>query len=514
MMHDVSTRGETHKKSRPVLSQDNSSQVISREKYLEGGSMLVKNDHSSNAEIREFLQDLTMREAPVTDSELQNAANLLQSIVNSPRPSVEVARRLDEIDCLIPALLDLNIRQARMDGRPDLAAGLSDLKANIELQKSLLGYKTNRLTEKIPAYEPVHENFRPEQDLITNIVPMQRFTGRVAVFQPHDTEPNGHNRIQLLKSALYAKGLLINADDGQPRQPDAAVFSNPFVDPALMEKMSSLSTEGVPLILDLDQSGGQSTLAALRQSSPDVTLQTLNKAYATALMLADLITVPSDSQAEKLRASGYMVLTIPNGWSVANPYWAAKAAHAGTPVRVGWFGSSGSLEDLALIRRPLIRLLREFEEGLRLVIVDDQDACQMFDEVSDSLTTFFPCAAHNDIPYLMDQMDILLLPARNGAVNHEFLENMLLYAGVKKIPWLATPQTEAAGWKRGGLICSNTEDWHVNLRQLIIEKDFRQSLGMEGFQAASRREMLIHIYQWYKAFHLVKISKPDYNIEA
>jgi tetratricopeptide (TPR) repeat protein len=85
--------------------------------------------------IARLLQRLTGRRAPVTKAEVARAAHILSEIVNSPRPAIEVSKRLNEIDELLPALLELNIRQARADGRPDVAAALEHLSNNIALQK-------------------------------------------------------------------------------------------------------------------------------------------------------------------------------------------------------------------------------------------------------------------------------------------------------------------------------------------------------------------------------------------
>ena len=441
----------------------------------------------SSEAVRDLLQNLTQRVVPVSEAELIQAAEVLQEIVNSPKPAEEVAKRLDEIDSLLPALIDLNIRQARLDGRPDLAAGLAYLKTNINLQKSI---SQEPLEEKIPTIEK-------------NVLPVKEFFGRVAIFQPDGVRQEEQGRIRLLKSALFARGNLIPDEQSEDCFPDVALFSNPFMEPRLMEKMAALSAAGIPIILDLEYADGQATVSAMTRSKMGVSLQALNKAYASALILADLITVSSPGMYDELSNSGHLVVYIPNGWSNDNPYWGTTTSSTDTAVRLGWFGSSGNLEDLSLIRRPLIRLLREFEHHLRLVIVDDQAAYHMFDHDAEGLVTFLPCVSSNEIPFILDQMDVLMIPTRRTNTIQRQIEDLLMYAGVKKIPWVASPVSDVSEWKEGGMFCSSLEEWHLKLRHLIVEKDLRQTLGMGGFQIAARREMRIHINQWYHVFTMV-----------
>ncbi|MBI3764692.1 MAG: hypothetical protein HY260_22865 [Chloroflexi bacterium] len=84
--------------------------------------------------IARLLQRLTDRETPVAEAEVNRAAQMLEEMINSRQPALAVAERLNEIDALLPALLELNVRQARAGGRPDLAEALDLLLQNIRPQ--------------------------------------------------------------------------------------------------------------------------------------------------------------------------------------------------------------------------------------------------------------------------------------------------------------------------------------------------------------------------------------------
>jgi hypothetical protein len=273
------------------------------------------------------------------------------------------------------------------------------------------------------------------------------------------------------------------------------------MDMRLMEKMAELSVVNVPIILDLGQFDEQIFQPVLEHNLTDLPSQVQHKTYIAALFLADLITVPSESFADKLRSYGYPAQAIPNGWSITNPYWTEKPERSGATIQLGWFGSSENIDDLAVIRRPLIRLLSEFDDKLRIIIVGNQNAYRMFDHVPEELKTFIPYLAKDELPYIINQMDILLMPLRKTPENNLCADDMLVYAGLKKIPWAASSFPALTNWGKGGMTCTSLEEWHTNLRCLILDKDLRQALGSDGFHNAAWREMFIHIQLWYQAFN-------------
>ena len=65
------------------------------------------------------------------NNEVDIATKLLDEIIHSSNPAELVAKHLDQIENLLPALLELNIRQAKMENRPDLASSLEDLQGAI-----------------------------------------------------------------------------------------------------------------------------------------------------------------------------------------------------------------------------------------------------------------------------------------------------------------------------------------------------------------------------------------------
>jgi glycosyltransferase involved in cell wall biosynthesis len=147
------------------------------------------------------------------------------------------------------------------------------------------------------------------------------------------------------------------------------------------------------------------------------------------------------------------------------------------------------LEDLILIRRYIIRVIREFP-NTRIVIIGDPHAYRLFDGMPENRRMYIPLVGHEEIPYLLSQLDILLVPLRNRPYNMSLPDTILMQAGARGIPWLATPIPSYRDWSDGGILTETVGDeWHLNLRHLLMDQELRNSLGRAGREAARDREM-------------------------
>jgi glycosyltransferase involved in cell wall biosynthesis len=377
-----------------------------------------------------------------------------------------VAEYLDEIDTLLPALLELNIRQARADGRPELAQALQELLNNVHLQMN--GFIEHSVGK--PA------SSAPQALRILFIGPAN---------QPASLR-------QLLPAeALSAYGHEVTVATRFPADPqehfDLVVAHNPHGDPHLLHGLATCAAAHIPIIVDLDADFEQMPIThpdyvTLRLGTPPRA-----KAFTAALLLADRVCVPNESLAASLRASGYQMEVIPEGWNQANPLW-QKPPPRRHSLNLGWIGQPGQLEDMAMIRRYVTRIMREFSH-VNLVIVGDVQVYQLFDSLPEARRLFLPPVNLEDYPYLYGQIDILLVPLRNTPFNNSQTDRQLMEAGVRQIPWVASPLPEYAAWGVGGLIANEPDDWHTYLRQLINDSTLRIKLGKAGRMKAEEREM-------------------------
>jgi glycosyltransferase involved in cell wall biosynthesis len=200
-----------------------------------------------------------------------------------------------------------------------------------------------------------------------------------------------------------------------------------------------------------------------------------------------MVSVPSEIHAASLRSLVDNVRVIPDGWSQQNKLW-DKSSHPRKTINIGWVGASGQLEDLLLVRRFIIRIVREFSDT-RIVIIGNPQAYRLFENLPENRRMYLPVVSHEEFPYLLSQIDVLLVPLRTLPYNNTLPDTILVEAGVKGVPWIASPISSFQHWQAGGIISESLDEWHPNLRHLIMDEKFRYSLGEAGKSAARSREM-------------------------
>lgn len=441
--------------------------------------------------VAHLLQRLTNSRSKISQEEVEKAAALLSEIVHSANPAQKVAQNLDQIDALLPALLELNIRQARADGRPDLAEVLSNLQMNIELQ---LQSRDLSATQPVALYP---QAARAETRRLA-------FNGRVLLLAADPGRLN--SRMAFLAEVLSQAGAEVMIQDAfsaeQEPRPAAVVASNPHGSPGLLESLAACTAARIPIILDLD-----CDFEHMPVTHPDYGRSGLGspanaRSYTAALLLADKITVPSAALAEALQRAGYPAQALPDGWSERNPLWSKPAPPRDT-LNIGWVGLPGQVEDVAQIRRVILRVVREFPHT-QLVIAGDSQTYQLFESLPENRRLFLPTVEYEDYPYLLGQIDILLAPFRNNPFNYTGSDRLLMEAGVKKIPWIASPLPAAANWHAGGLIAGGPEEWHTYLRQLVLDAELRARLAEEGHRRALERRVECLGHDWLAAIEQVR----------
>ena len=419
--------------------------------------------------VSRLLQRLTGQPKAINEENVIRAASLLEKIIHSENPADVVAERLDEIDELLPALIELNIRQAQADGRHELAEALRGLQLNIDYQ---LDVKDNdqTATEKTVAATPL-------------------FKGNILLLLP-DTEKKSR-RMALLKPALEGLGCHVsekgNFTPGRDAKPDVVIASNPHTNPAMGQSLATLSTLGVPIILDLDSDFEKQPVFHPEYATRGLGTQTRSNVYTSALSLAKIVSVPSETQAASLKGVVEQVCYIPDGWSQKNKLW-DKNPPARSSINIGWVGSSGQLEDLLFVRRYILRIMREFPDT-RIVITGNPQAYRLFETLPENRRLYLPVVSHEEFPYLLSQMDILLLPLRNLPYNLSAPDTLLVDAGARSIPWIASPMPAFRRWSAGGMIAETPDEWHLNLRHMVKDHELRSNLGRAGRYAARTREM-------------------------
>ena len=437
--------------------------------------------------VARLLQRLIGKTQIINENDILRAALLLEKIINSESPAELVSKHLDEIDELLPALIELNIRQAYVDGRSDLADSLRSLQVNIDYQ---LGSK---------------ESANPMKNV--DDLPQLQFSGDIFLLLP-DLEKKS-NRMTLLRSTLESLGCRVTEKgeyvSGRDARPDVVITSNPHTNPMLLESISALSVDDVPIIMDLDTDFEKQPVSHPEYNSKGLGNQIRSDDYTSAVSMASIVTAPSEIQVASLHNSSETVCVIPNGWSQQNKLW-DKGSHPRKTINIGWVGTSGQLEDLLFIRRFIVRIVREFS-NTRIVIIGNPQAYRLFENLPENRRQYLPVVAHEEFPYLLSQIDVLLVPLRTLPFNSSLPDTILVEAGAKGIPWIASPISSFRSWQAGGIISESLDEWHLNLRQLIMDDEFRRSLGEAGKHAARAREMNCLGRLWLDVIRQVTDSK-------
>jgi tetratricopeptide (TPR) repeat protein len=430
-----------------------------------GDSGLPETSPTDLPAVARLLQRLTGQNKSVSETDILRAATLLDRIINSENPAALVSEHLDEIDELLPALIELNIRQAYADGRHDLVEVLRVLQLNIDYQ--LDARSENVAGSDVPAV----------------------YEGRICLLLP-DLE-NKSARMTTLKTALEALGCQVTERSeylpARDQKPDVVITSNPHINPALCESLEALAAAQIPILLDLDTDFEKQPISHHAYLTQGLGTQLRSNAYTTALALADLVTVPSETLAVGLGDVTRRICLLPDGWASQNKLW-EKPAPSRSTLNIGWVGTNGELEDLVIVRRYILRILREFPHT-RIVVLGNPQAYRLFESLPENRRLYLPVVAHEEFPYLLSQLDILLVPLRNLPYNLSLPDTALVEAGARGIPWLASPTPAFRRWKAGGILCESPDDWHLNLRHLVMDDDLRQTLGTAGKNAARAREM-------------------------
>jgi hypothetical protein len=428
--------------------------------------------------ISRLAERLSGHSLAIDEGQIRQAAVLLEKTVRSDSPAASVSEHLDEIDALLPAILELNIRQARSQGKSELAANL------VEIQQSLIKNQT---------VGEITENPAAGAD---NLVPAVTTNKRVILLgEPSDLSPL---RQSIIQKALEQSGVHVNTrweDIPLPWEGfDMVIAHNPHTNPVLMKALAGWAGAGNPVLVDMD-----TDFRTIHPGSPvknNTNTDSLldRRTFTAALQLADLITFPSTTLAMAFSNEGYQAYALPDGWSSKNSLWSKQVAPS-AKLNLGINVEPEGMENVAAIRRVVIRILREFPQT-RLVVSGDPEAYSLFNTIPDTRRVYLPPTEPEDYPYLLAQADIHLFPGGDDDASKFASDRKYMEIGARKAVWIGSPVPASEEWSSGGLIARSMDDWYTHLKTLIIDTDLRQKLAQEGYSRALTREARNMAHLW------------------
>jgi glycosyltransferase involved in cell wall biosynthesis len=297
-------------------------------------------------------------------------------------------------------------------------------------------------------------------------------------------------RIGIPAEALKNAGYSISMPDRFRRMDldryDVFVFSRPHLDPSAQPAIQACASKGKAIVIDLDDDfhhipGDHPFYQAYREQYPN-----LLKRLEALLSLANRVTVSTEPLARVYQKWSSKVAVIPNGWSRSHPLWEAPAPPHDT-VNLGWAGTITHREDILPIRPAIQRLIMENPETC-LVIGGDLKVLALFSDIPEERRRFIPFAPFEEYPKMLAQFDVLLAPLRLNAFNQSKSDIKLLEAGIRRIPWVASPTEPYLKWGEGGLVAKSPDEWYRQLKRLASSPELRLKLGEAGRRKAETRE--------------------------
>jgi hypothetical protein len=89
-------------------------------------------------------------------------------------------------------------------------------------------------------------------------------------------------------------------------------------------------------------------------------------------------------------------------------------------------------------------------------------------------------------------------------------DRLLMQAGVRGIPWIASPMPDFIRWQAGGVTAENADEWHSYLRQFVQDRELRLTLGQAGKNRAMQREDIEVGKRWLEVINSLTNSFKDH----
>jgi glycosyltransferase involved in cell wall biosynthesis len=420
--------------------------------------------------IADLIKKLTGQATQVSERDLSSASKLLDDYLNSATPAQAVAEHMDEINHLLPALIELNIRQARHDGQIDVVDALQEMLSNLLIQGDIEDGQT-----------------------ASNLKDRAQVRNKPQIFMGGVCSGEAPYRLLSMEQTLTEAGYEIQKLDLSRGDEtinwerfDLVVAHNPHGSPTLSRGVAARAAANLPVLVDL-----AADFSHLPSNHPDYSVlglddPTVKRSYQASMQLASCISVPGEGFANLLRQASYPVETIPDGWNQYDFLW-SRPSHNSPFFNLGLNLIAGQGDDVLTLRRAVTRVVREFPHT-RLVLTGDMEIYQLFDNLPEPRKVFLPPVELEDYPYILAQMDLLLVPFKEDEFNRTRSDRRLMEAGVRRIPWIGSPIPAHVEWGSGGLLASTTDEWYAQLQTLIQDRELREKFGQSGYQKALQRE--------------------------
>lgn len=340
------------------------------------------------------------------------------------------------------------------------------------------------------------------------------------VFNHYDNSGVGYWRIWMQEKWLKRLGRqtfrfdntkpFIAIDDWEEILPGADIFVNQQHDNPefLALTMAMRDMYKIPIVAEIDDDiyDVNPSSPAYKYFYPGSPIIEMTEEY---LKDADAITVTTQKLADVYSKFNKNIYILPNCIDFED--WPNQTPRTGDPIIIGWAGSPTHYDDLKLIKKPLMRLLRK-HKNVKL-------------RVMGCLPDFL--AGHPQIELRSDYVDIMDWPKTLAGLNFDIglvpLVSTDFNAGKSNLKWLeysalsiptvASKYGEMAKsieHDRTGYLASDDLTWFHYMDRLISEPHTRSRLGVEAKQKVQTDyNIKMKVNDWDKAYaDIINKFKP------
>lgn len=450
-----------------------------------------------------IVQTLNLQASPHPEQ----AETTLQILLDADDLPTALKENENNLDEGLLALVRANITAVQADEQYELAEGLKNLAEYIEniiINRSRINQPKKLANVSQP--EPIH--MISQQSMSKTQMPQLIFIGR-------SEEINYPYRVELPVNALRDIGYQVETPTmlslESIRNNDIFVFSRPNLTPPLLESIRACAQAGKTVIIDMDDD-----FINLPEDHPGYSTvgpgnPAMMRLIEQMLHLATLVTVTTAKLANVYGKFAKRTKVIPNGWSRKLSLWEIPA-YKHDQIHLGWAGTITHRQDVLEMRQGIIHIIREFP-NTALVIGGDPEVLNLFNTISEKQKKYIPFVSFNEYPCMLANFDILLAPLRLNPFNHAKSDIKLLEAGIRHIPWVASPTEPYLNWKKGGLFANSQKEWYSQLKLLVTDPKLCQELGEAGYQKSLTREDKNIVNYWIEIFTGLGYPQP-FEIES
>ena len=164
-----------------------------------------------------------------------------------------------------------------------------------------------------------------------------------------------------------------------------------------------------------------------------------------------------------------------------------KVSEKRNTINIGVYGVDLACKDILLVRDEVERILNLYPQAT-FVLIGDFKHLEVFNRFPENQLKYLMTMSSEDTPYLLSQLDILLVPLRKNPFNRSRSDIQLVHAGVRAIPWIASSIPSYVDWGQGGVFAERSGEWFNALEQMINVPELMSSFGSRGEQKAAKRE--------------------------